>query len=54
MKSQEICYYSFTVELNRCVWSCNALNDLSNIVCVPNKAEDLNLSMFSMISRINE
>ena len=34
--------------------SCNTLNDLSNKVCVPNKAEDLNLSVFDMITGINE
>ena len=47
-------YYPFTVKLDRCVGSCNTLNDLSNKVCVPNKTEDLNLSMFNMITGINE
>ena len=43
-----------TQRLHRCVRSCNAPNDLSNKVCVPNKTEDLNLSVFNMITRINE
>ena len=30
------------------------LNDLSIKVCVPNKTKDLNLSVFNMITRINE
>ena len=30
------------------------LNDLSNKVCIPNKTEDLNLSVFNMITGINE
>ena len=30
------------------------LNDLSNKVYVPNKTEDLNLSVFNMITGINE
>ena len=34
---QEFHYYPFAVELDRCVGSCNTLNDLSNKVCVPNK-----------------
>ena len=42
---EEIHHYSFAVELDRCVGSCNTLNDLSNIICVPNKTEDLNLSV---------
>ena len=34
--SQEFCYYPFSVKLDRCIGSCNTLNDLSNKVCVPN------------------
>ena len=30
------------------------MNDLSNKVCIPNKTEDLNLSVFNMITGINE
>ena len=41
--SQECCYNPFMVKLNRCVVTCNTLNDLSNKVCVPNKTEVLNL-----------
>ena len=52
--SQEFHYYSFTVKLDKWVESCNTLNDLSNKVCVPNKTEDLNLSMFIVITEINE
>ena len=52
--SQEFHYYPFAVKLDRCVGSCNILNDLSNKVCVPNKTEDLNLSIFNMIAGINE
>ena len=52
--SQEFHNYPFAVKLDRCVGSCNALNDLSNKVCVPNKTEDLNLILFNMITRINE
>ena len=52
--SQELHYYPFSVKLDRCVGSCNTLNDLSNKVCVPNKTEDLNLSVFNMITGKNE
>ena len=52
--SQEFHYYSFSVKLDRCVGSCNILNDLSNKVCIPNKTEDLNLSVFNMITGIND
>ena len=35
--SEEFRFYSFTVTLEKCVGSCNTLNDLSDKVCVPNK-----------------
>ena len=40
--------------INRCVGSCNILNDRFDKVCVPNKTKDLYLSAFNMITRINE
>ena len=51
---QDFHCFSFAVKLDRCVGSCNTLNDLSNKVCVPNKTEDLKLSVFNMSSGINE
>ena len=51
--SQEFHYHPFAVKLDRCVKSCNPLNNMSNKVCVPNKTEDLNLSMFDAITGIN-
>ena len=52
--TQWLHYYPFVVNLYRCVRSCNTLNDLSNKVCVLNKTEDLNLSVFNMITGTNE
>ena len=52
--SQEFRYCLFAVKLDRWIESCNTLNDLSNKVCVPNKTEDLNLSVINMITGINE
>ena len=54
MNSHKFHCYPFSVKLDRSVGSCNTLSDLPNKVCVPNKAEDLNLSVFNMIARINE
>ena len=52
--TQGLHYYPFTVNLDRCVGICNAVNDLSTKVFVPNKTEDLNLSMFNMNTGLNE
>ena len=50
--SQELHYYPFAVNLDRCVGSCNTLDDLPSRICVPNETEDLNLHVFNMITRI--
>ena len=52
--TQGLHYCPFVVNLNRYVGCCNNLNDLSNKVCVLNKTEDLNLSVFNIIKGINE
>ena len=52
--SQELRYSPFAVKLDKCVGSCNTLNDSSNKVCVPNKTEDLNIHVFNTITRKNE
>ena len=52
--SQEFHCYPFAVKLDICVGSCNNFNDLSNKVCIPNKTKNLNLSVFNMITGINE
>ena len=52
--SQEFYYHLFAFKLDRYVRSCNTLNDLSNNIRVPNKAENLNLRVFNMITGINE
>ena len=52
--TQGLHYYTFSVNLDICVGSCNILNDLSNKVCVPNKTEDSNLSVFNIITEKNE
>ena len=52
--SQKSHYYSFAFKLDRCVGSFYTLNDVSNKVCIPNKTEDLNLSVFNVIKGMNE
>ena len=47
-------HYPFAVKLDGSIGSCNTLNDLSNKIYVPNKTEDLKLSVFNMITEINE
>ena len=51
---QGLHYYPFAIDLNRCVGSCNTLKDLFNRACIPEKTEDLNLSVFNMTIVINK
>ena len=51
---QESHYYPFAIELDTYVGSCNIFNNLYDKVCVTNKREDLNLSVFNIIAGINE
>ena len=51
--SQEFYYYPTSVKLDRCSGNCNNLNNLSNKICIPNKTEDLNLSVSNKITGIN-
>ena len=52
--SQEFHYYLFAVKLDTCIGSCDTVNDLPNKVYFPKKTEDLNLSVFKMVTGINE
>ena len=52
--SQKFHYSPISVKVDRCVGSCNTLNALSKRVCVSNKTENLNLSVFNKIRGINE
>ena len=52
--NQLLCYYSFMDNLDKCNKSCNTLDNLSIAICVPNKLGIVNLSVFNMITGINE
>ena len=45
---QELRYYPIAAKLERCVESCNTVNELSNKLCFSNKTEDLNPNVFNM------
>ena len=49
---ERLCYYPFTVNLSRCMESCNTLNDLPNNVF--QTKQKLNLVFFNMITGLNE
>ena len=42
------------VSWDRRTGSCNTLDDLFGKICVPNKTQNINLNVFSLVTRINE
>ena len=54
LNSNDLHHYPFKVSLDKCHGSCNALEDLSSKICVPNKTNDGTLNVFNMIEEINE
>ena len=52
--SQELCYYPFVVNLDRCGGRCNTLDDRSSRVYISNETENLNLNVFNMKTEINK
>ena len=52
--NQGLHYCPFTVNLDRCNESCKTFTDPPDKICAPNNTEDINVSVFSKIARINE
>ena len=52
--NQRLCYYPFMVNFDKCTWGYNTVDDPSNKIYVPHKTKDVNVSVFKMITRINE
>ena len=52
--NQGLRYYQFMVNLDRFNGCFNTLNNPFKRICVPNKTEDVNLSIFNMITKINK
>ena len=47
-------YYPITINLDKCNWRCNSIDDLSAKICVPNKTKCvkvLNTKVFNMITK---
>ena len=47
-------FYPFSVKINRCSGNCNNINDPYARICVSDTAKNLNVKVFSLMSRTNE
>ena len=47
----ELKYYPYTITLDKCNGSCNALSEISDRICAPDKTENVNLNFFYFDSK---
>ena len=52
--SNEPVFYPFGIKTSKCTGSCNNINDYYGKICVPDVVKDLNVKVFSLMSRTNE
>ena len=53
VNSDETPFYSFTTSIDKCVGSCNTINDPYDQFCVPNKVKNMNLKVCNLMSEVN-
>ena len=54
INSNEPLFYPYSIAVNKCSGSCNDTNNLYAKLCIPDVAEDMNIKVFNLMSRINE
>ena len=54
VNSNEPVFYPFGIKTSKCTGSCNNINDYYGKICVPDVVKDLNVKVFSLMSRTNE
>ena len=54
VNTNELVFYPYSVTINKCKGSCNTLNDQYPKLCVPDTNKNINVKVFSLMSRTNE
>ena len=54
VNSDEPVFYPFSIKTTKCSGSCNNMNDPYAKICVPDVAKNLNVKVFSLMSRTYE
>ena len=54
INSDEPVFYPFSIKTTKCSGSCNNMNDPYAKICVPDVAKNLNVKVFSLMSRTYE
>ena len=54
VNTNELVFHPYSVTINKCKGSCNTLNDQYPKLCVPDTNKNINVKVFSLMSRTNE
>ena len=54
LNTDEPMFYLYSIKINRCKGSCNAINDPYAKICVLDQIKNANVKVFNLLSRTNE
>ena len=54
VNSNEPSFYPYSIKVNKCSGSCNIINDPYETLCVPDVVRNINIKVFTLMSRTNE
>ena len=54
LNTNEPTFYPYSIKINRCIGSCNTINDSYAKTCVPDQIKDTNVKVSNIMSRTNE
>ena len=54
VNTNEPMFYPYSIKINKCKRSCNAINDPYAKLCVPNTIKNIDVKVFNLMSKANE
>ena len=54
LNTNDYLFYLYSIKINRCKGSSNAINDPYAKICVPDQINNTNVKIFNLMSRTNE
>ena len=54
VNNKEPSFYAYKIKMNRCVSSCNTIDDPNGKTCFANDIENIGLKVFNLLSQNNE
>ena len=54
INSNELLFYPYSINTNKCSGSCNCVNDPYPKLCIPDVVKNINVKIFNLMSKTNE